>query len=58
MIRRNNPANVIADVAKKEGSTYHGILRKHNLVVRMHNPALDKHEAYMKRCEARRMRLE
>ncbi|MBU7006313.1 hypothetical protein [Phosphitispora fastidiosa] len=50
---RNNPANVVSDFAKVNDIPYHDVTRQAGLVKRLHNPALDRHEAYMQRCRIR-----
>jgi len=44
----------VSDFAKAKDIPYHEVTRQAGLVIRVHNPSLDKHEACMKRCAERK----
>ena len=56
MKHKNNYANEVSEIAKKKGVKYWSVVEeKHpGTVTKVHNNSLDKHNAYMKKCAARR----
>jgi len=50
----SNPANIIAEKARKQKKSYWEIMSKKGLVVNAKHTELDEFETYKKKCEERR----